>query len=154
MFVRLADPGALKAHHETCFEKHTAMVSHVLGEAADIVNANVYLHPGFKPITHQTQDATKTKVVRARNGRVLRVTNAGKRARWLEEGTQPHWIFPHKKKVLRFRGRGGNWVSTKVVKHPGTKPYWFLRNATQRAGDRVPVLLEIGMSGISRSFGN
>lgn len=142
---------ALRRSHDQFLKANAAMVVEVLSEGIDVVNASIYEHPGFKPITHKTQDSTKTRVVRTRSGHVLRISNATKRARWLEEGTQPHWIFPNKKKVLRFIGRDGRWVSKKAVAHKGTKPYWFMRNARDRASAYVAPGLERGMQRIARS---
>jgi hypothetical protein len=45
----------------------------------------------------------------------------------LEYGSRPHRIFPFKKKVLRFLGKGGKWVFTKQVDHPGTAPTGMIR---------------------------
>lgn len=141
----------LHKEHESFLSAHTAMVAEVLSEGIDLVNASIYERPGFKPLTHKTQDSTKTRVVRTRSGHVLRISNSTKRALWLEEGTQPHWIFPHKKKVLRFIGRNGTWVSKRAVSHKGTKPYWFMRNARDRANSRIGPELERGMQRVARS---
>lgn len=124
---------SLKAQHSAILKKSERAITEVLDESIDVVNAGIYQRPGFKPVTHKTQDATKARVVRTSKGNVLRVTNNTKRALWLEEGTQPHWIFPHKKKVLRFKNQSGHWISKKVVRHKGTKPYWFIRGAFSRA---------------------
>lgn len=123
----------LRSQHAAILAQSERAVTEVLEESIDLVNAGIYQKPGFKPVTHKTQDATKARVVRLGSGKVLRVTNNTKRALWLEEGTHPHWIFPHKKKTLRFKGKSGNWVSKKFVKHPGTRPYWFIRSAFTNA---------------------
>lgn len=139
------DVDRLRAGHEEFLREHSAMVLGALEDGQDLVHAGVYLNPGFKPQTGKSQAATKTRIVRIAGGRLLRVTNDSKNATRLEAGTQPHFIFPHRKPALRFRARDGRWVSTKVVRHPGTKPYWFVRNATERANDRVHSALELGM---------
>lgn len=141
---------ALKSQHSAILSKSERAIAEVLDESIDVVNAGVYQHPGFKPVTHKTQDATKARVVRTSKGRILRVTNNTKRALWLEEGTQPHWIFPHKKKVLRFKGKSGAWVSKKFVKHPGTKPYWFIRGAVSRASMLACSRIESKLARIAR----
>jgi hypothetical protein len=141
---------ALKEQHAAILAKSERAIMEVLDESIDVVNAGIYERPGFKPVTHKTQDATKARVVKTSKGRILRVTNNTKRGLWLEEGTQPHWIFPHKKKVLRFKSRSGNWVSTKVVKHPGTKPYWFIRGAVSRASMLAIARIESKLARIAR----
>jgi RNase P/RNase MRP subunit p29 len=141
---------SLKAQHSAILKKSERAITEVLDESIDVVNAGIYQRPGFKPVTHKTQDATKARVVRTSKGNVLRVTNNTKRALWLEEGTQPHWIFPRKKKVLRFKGKSGGWVSTKVVKHPGTKPYWFIRGAVSNAAMLACARIESKLARIAR----
>lgn len=140
----------LRAAHDKFLARHSSMVREVLGDGVDVAHAEIYQHPGFHPVTHRVQDDTKIVILR---GRTLRISNRNKRARWLEEGTQPHWIFPHKKKVLRFRGKNGFWVSKKVVKHLGTKPYWFMRGARNVAVIRINDALDRGMRRVARNFG-
>lgn len=143
----------LRAAHDKFLMRHSLMVREVLHEGVDVAHAEIYQHPVFRPVTHKVQDDTKIAVVRTHGGSLLRISNRNKRARWLEEGTQPHWIFPHKKKVLRFRTPNGFWVSKKFVKHPGTKPYWFMRSARNAASIRIDAGLKHGMSRIARDFG-
>jgi len=47
--------------------------------------------------------------------------------RWVEFGSPPHIIKPKNKKALHWGGKGGPIV--KKVKHPGTRPNPFIRNA-------------------------
>jgi hypothetical protein len=141
---------SLRRQHAAILKKSEHAIVEVLEESIDVVNAGIYQHPGFKPVTHKTQDATKARVIRTGKGRVLRVTNNAKRALWLEEGTQPHWIFPNKKKVLRFKSKSGAWVSKKFVKHPGTKPYWFIRGAMSRASMLAASRIESKLARIAR----
>ncbi len=135
---------SLAEQHDRFIAEHERFVAEALGDAEDIVQGLVYTKPGFKPITGRSQAATKTKIVRTRAGSLLRVTNANKNAIRLELGTQPHWIFAHRKPVLRFK-IGGRWVSKKFVKHPGTKPYLFVQNAVHKANERVADVLTDGM---------
>jgi hypothetical protein len=74
------------------------------------------------------------------NGRGLLIwmVNYGK---YVEFGTPPHVIRPHNKKALKFeigkterlaaKGKNKNIVFAKVVRHPGTRPNPFVRNAIQ-----------------------
>jgi len=135
----------LKAQHDRFLAEHERILSSALEDAEDIVHGLVYLKPGFKPVTGKSQAATKTRIVRTRAGSLLRVTNANKNAIRLELGTQPHWIFPHKKPLLRFKTKSGRWVSKKFVKHPGTRPYLFVRGAVLKANERVADVLTDGM---------
>jgi len=141
---------ALRASHREILEQTERGVAEVMDESIDVVNAGIYEHPGFKPVTGKTQASTKVRVVRTSSGRTLRVTNNTKRALWMERGTHPHWIFPHKKKVLRFRGKNGAWVSKRVVKHPGTKAHWFIRGAVSRASMLAISRIESKLARIAR----
>jgi HK97 gp10 family phage protein len=50
-------------------------------------------------------------------------------ARSIDEGSRPHVISAKNAPFLRFRGRGGGWVSKKSVNHPGTKAQPFMARA-------------------------
>lgn len=67
-------------------------------------------------------------------------------ARFLEAGTPPHVIRPRRKDALRFVPAGGGAVFARAVKHPGTKPRFYiaaeaarteplLHTAVERAAD-------------------
>lgn len=45
----------------------------------------------------------------------------------VEEGTQPHFIFPRKAKALRWFGAYGQPLFAAWVRHPGFKGRWFVR---------------------------
>lgn len=140
----------LRESHREIIAQSERAVTEVMDESIDVVNAGIYERPGFKPVTGKTQASTKVRVVRTSRGQVLRVTNNTKRALWMEEGTHPHWIFPNKKKVLRFKGKSGAWVSKKFVKHPGTKAHWFIRGAISRASMLAIHRIESKLSRIAR----
>lgn len=83
------------------------------------------------------KEATHWRLIRSRKGRLLRVKHpkraTAKRvlvANVLEHGSKRHPIplIPGRK-MLRFRGRTGEWVFRRQVMHPGTKPYRFFHNA-------------------------
>lgn len=61
------------------------------------------------------------------------VKNTAKYAKFVDEGTQgPYLIQARKAKMLRFRGRDGQWRVVKAVTHPGIRnPYRILRRATR-----------------------
>lgn len=48
-------------------------------------------------------------------------------ASFVEGGTRPHEI--HGNPYLTFKTKGGQWVTTTMVHHPGTKPYAFMGDA-------------------------
>lgn len=69
---------------------------------------------------------------------------------WTDQGTRPHTIRAKRAPLLRFQSgfrakttpykfmssrgwRGGNWVSARSVRHPGTKPrYWSVTMRKKR----------------------
>jgi hypothetical protein len=123
----------LRASHGRLLTAHQAMVGGILYEAGVQALAETILHPGFKPRTGKTQKATTFRLVRTRGGKVVRVENKAPVARLLEGGTFAHIIRARNTRFLRFVGRDGSYVFRRQVRHPGTKPYWFLRRATNVA---------------------
>ncbi len=142
--------GSLRRDHGRFLAAHSAMVGGVLYDVGNVAVAEVALHPGFTPRSGDLQKATKPRVVRTRNGRILRVANAKPYARAIEEGSKPHKIAARVGKALRFIGSGGI-VFRRAVNHPGNKPYWFLRSAMGVAGTRAESMLHAGMQRVSRS---
>ena len=150
--------GNLRAEHDKFLRAHSDMVAGVLHDAGVVALAEVETHPGFKPRTGNLQKSIGTRLVRTRRGKVLRVSDdkAGTGvgyARPIEEGSRPHRIVVKNGKLLRFVGRGGGLVFRRSVMHPGTKPYWFLRNATRVAGASAERMMLAGMYRVARSFG-
>lgn len=47
-------------------------------------------------------------------------------------GSAPHIITPKNKKALKFRGKGGEIVFAKKVKHPGNAPNFFIQDTLNR----------------------
>jgi hypothetical protein len=88
-------------------------------------------HPRFTPRSGNLQKKNKHKVIK--NGRVLVISNSAKYAAAIDKGARPHDITAKNGGLLRFRGRGGAWVSKRRIKHPGNRPFQFLQNATVAA---------------------
>lgn len=59
----------------------------------------------------------------------------------VEFGTRPHIIRPKNRSMLRFV-QGGAERFARQVRHPGTRPYRFLRNALAAKLPRANVLIE------------
>jgi len=50
----------------------------------------------------------------------------------VEFGTPPHIIKPQSKQALKFKPKGSkDFIFAKEVRHPGTRPNPFIRNAIQ-----------------------
>jgi HK97 gp10 family phage protein len=54
-------------------------------------------------------------------------------AKFVEYGTKPHVILPKRAKALRFKTKGGKWVITRKVQHPGTKANAFVKRAYEKS---------------------
>lgn len=143
----------VRAAHEAFLNAHKAMVAGVLYDAGNIVSAEIALRPQFTPHTGKLQRATKTRVIRTAGGRLLRVTNSSPYAAPIELGSRPHRIVARNARVLRFYTKNGV-VFRRAVNHPGTKPYWFMRKATDVAGHRAEHMLLAGMERVARRFGS
>jgi len=75
-------------------------------------------------------------------------------AKPVHEGSKPHIIRPKAAKMLRFQTAGGAVVYTKMVRHPGTRPNPFLKNAMQDGrGDTQRYLREAGLKMFSEIAG-
>lgn len=89
-------------------------------------------------------DSFHSDVARGRGGELrFRVTNDRKTrdgrdlAAIIEHGSRPHIIRPKKVGgVLVFVARDGNTVFTRLVNHPGTKPYRVMEVALRRVVGR------------------
>ncbi len=65
------------------------------------------------------------KVRSTKKGLIVWMADYGK---FVEFGTPPHVIKPTEKKALKFKS-GGKVIFAKQVKHPGSRPNPFVRNA-------------------------
>lgn len=80
---------------------------------------------------------------RTAGGEAVGVLKAGKRyASFVEGGTAPHTITPKKGGPLTFEV-GGEWVSTREVKHPGTREMPFMGPAVLKAERVIEVEAEV-----------
>jgi hypothetical protein len=59
-------------------------------------------------------------------------------ARFVDQPTKPHRIFPSNAKVLRWFGEGGSPIFSAFVQHPGTKGSFFIK----RTKDGVKQILK------------
>lgn len=55
---------------------------------------------------------------------------------YVEYGTRPHTITPVRAEALRFQV-GTTVVFAKLVRHPGTKPRWFIRETQEAVQKRI-----------------
>lgn len=80
--------------------------------------------------TGKLRDSLHKLTIRDTNGLLaLLVGSPVSYAYMVHEGTPAHYIRPVRAKFLRFPGRDGRIIYTKLVHHPGTKPRRFLTDA-------------------------
>lgn len=140
----------LREGHDRFLAEQTAMVRGALYDAGVVALSEVATHPQFTPRTGALQKATKTRLVRGRNGQVIRISNAKAYAGSIEHGSRPHKITARSGKALRFSTSSGI-VYRRSVNHPGNRPYRFLSRATDVAGERLERRLVDGMTRLSRN---
>lgn len=136
MNIRLRNLDEVRRRHDRFLADNTNELQGALLDAGRFGERYVHTFPRFKPRTGKTQDATGYQVVRTSGGRVLKFFNKARHAAALESGTRPHIIRSRSGGYLRFRGRDGNWVFRRSVRHPGTKPYRFMSSAYTAANAR------------------
>lgn len=114
--------------HKSFIKKNEIMVQTLLDRTKTFAEDHVQKYPKFKRRTGNLQDSTEGNVIRTSKGHLLRLKNNAKYASYIEYGTNPHLIFPKKKRFLKFNIKGKT-IFARFVKHPGTKPYKFMYNA-------------------------
>jgi hypothetical protein len=78
------------------------------------------------------KDGIRSQIRYAEDGPVGTITSTHPATIYVTYGTRPHEIRPVRARALRFTV-GGRVVYAAVVRHPGTQPNHFLRDALQVA---------------------
>lgn len=152
MPITAASIARLKRGHEDALAEVKQAIEEELRFGGQHAENFVHQHPGFKPRSGRLQAATKTKVVRTRGGKLLRITNDKKYAAAIDGGAKPHPISPKGGGYLHFKGKNG-WVRTKkTINHPGNRPYKFLYRAFRSAARVVEPNLHDRLSRIASRF--
>ena len=106
---------------------------------------------GFRHRTGRVARGTTGRIVRTRSGAVLTMNNLARHANFLEGGTRPHAIVAKRGRALRFVV-GGQVMFRRRVWHPGTRPFHFMRNASDAAWIRTGVGLRRNMHSNAARF--
>lgn len=141
----------MRRGHEHLLAGHQRAVTESLEFGGKHAVSHVNQHPKFKPRTGALQAATKTKVVRTKGGKLLRISNSKPYAGAIDKGARPHVIKAKAGGKLRFKGSGG-WVSKSSVNHPGNRPYKFLYRAHRSAGRVIDRNLTQRLTAIASRF--
>lgn len=91
----------------------------------------------FKARTGRLERSVNTRVADAATGVVFLNENTAPYAPFVHRGTRAHIIEPRKKKLLRWVNRRGQWRSSYLVHHPGTKPDPFLHEAANSQRGKI-----------------
>lgn len=144
----------VKKHHDRFLRANEDMVQQQLTLGGRFAVQYAEQFPRFTPRSaNGLASANEFKVVRTRGGKLLKLRNRKRHARWIEDGTRPHDIRWHGRKLLTFFWpKIGSWVRTKRVKHPGTRPYKFLHGAYMAMSRRTVSSMQSHMRLIARRF--
>lgn len=143
----------VRTKHKLFQFAHKAMVMRVLNSQHGRAKSRVRTDAGFRHVTLTTLKSTKTKVMKTRSGAMFRISNYTKRARWLELGTAAHDIVAKRKDFLVFWWeKAGFRAAFRSVHHPGTKPYYFMRNAARHVYVKAGMELRAGMRNVAQRF--
>jgi len=138
---------------EKFIRTHEVMIERTLESSGKTALRTIHTNPGFKPKTGRLQRNSKARVMRTAGGRLLKLTNNTKYGPAIERGSKPHTITAKRGRALRFKSGSGKWVFRRSVKHPGNRPYWFMRNAQGAAFTTLYHTLNRGMSQVASRFG-
>lgn len=141
----------LKLAHKRVLAQTNTAIGAAMAQAGERAVEYAKQFPRFHPRSGNLQSKNEWRMVRAPNGRILKIRNTAKYAAAIDRGARPHDIVARRKPFLTFLGKHG-WVRTKRVKHPGNRPYRFLFGATQVAGRLLQNQLAASMKHIARSF--
>jgi len=136
------DIRAIHERHRWLMRSLENDVEAALEEAGRHAEWTVVEKSTFRHRSNAVRDGTRTRVQRTRGARRLVITNVARHAAYLEYGTRPHIIRAKRGRSLSFFWlRVSKRMVIRQVRHPGTKPYHFLRFARDQAFLLAGVLL-------------
>lgn len=148
--------------HELFLARNARLLNDSANMAGRFAVQYVHENSDFKRRSGKLQDSTSYRLVRTSGGRIVRIVNPQKYADIIDtKGSRPHMIYPKqvfargrtvRGSALAFVGRAGVMIFRRSVKHPGTRPYRFLWNATDAAFRVLGHELTRGMSDIAEHF--
>ncbi len=150
MLVNLSQ---LKRSHQKLLAETEKAIDAALIEAAKHGKRDAARATKYKDRSGKLRAGTRSKIVKLKNGRRVVLLNRRKYAAAIDKGSKAHIIRAKKPGgFLRFMGSGGNLVFRRMVRHPGTKPTYFLRDARTAAFDKAGSLLRSRLRSVARRF--
>lgn len=148
------DIAAIKKAHQRFLKRHEALVNESLRVAGRQAEEHVRQRSKFKRRKARSlKDDTKSRIVKTRGGKILRLKWSKPYALYVEYGTRKHIIVPRRAFALRFKPKNSStFVFAKRVRHPGTRPYKFGWNAASSSHRVLGRLMRQGMTRIAEKF--
>lgn len=146
--------GAVHRAHARFLGKQQVTVIRAADAAGRFAEDHVTAHSRFKRrsvVGQSLKDATEHKFIRTGSGVVVRIFSTKKTAMILEYGSKPHIIRARRARALRFVV-GGKTIFRRWVRHPGTRGYRFLYNATDAGFRILGQQLERDLGALARKF--
>jgi hypothetical protein len=140
--------------HEKMKREHKSAVAEAMRIAGAQAVEHVRKRSTFRRRKARSlKDDTRTRIVRTRGGKTLRIAWRKKYAPYIEYGTRPHVIKPRRGLYLRFYWpKVGRVVLARKVNHPGTRPYKFGWKATHASYRVMGRRLEQGLARVASRF--
>lgn len=124
------DPGALGDAVQPILARRVASLTRQIAAQAKM---NVPVKTGNLGRSIQEDNLRVTGPFRVEGG----VTATANYAAAVHDGSGPYVIRPKKGKFLKFPGRDGRDVFVRQVRHPGSRPRPFLKNAAHTVISRM-----------------
>ena len=113
-------------------------------DAGEIVAEEARLTHRYQTRTGAVEHSVDVRLVGPAAASVFLDTSKAPYAPFVHAGTRPHTIMPVKRELLRWVSRG-DWVSKRMVRHPGTKADPFLFDAAAKKEAEVVARLQEGV---------
>ena len=143
--------GAVRRQHALFMRGFEQALDQDVEDAADEAKQRVWQSNDLKHRTRNLARSTKTKIIRTKSGRIVKVQNDAKYAKAVNSGSRPHVIRAKRGKALRFVV-GGKVIFRRQVMHPGTQPTLFLKRATEFAFIKLGRSLSVSHRGLTNKF--
>lgn len=156
----MLDLQAVKRAHRSFLNNHDRSFDFALSEQRQTAKLQEHIraNAAFKSRTGNLVKRSVAKVMRTKNGTIVRFQNAAKYAAAQDKGSgkygptgMPYMIAARRKKALRFVWHGQT-IFRRFVMHPGVKPTHFLETAAAVSFRTTGILLREAMTKAAKLF--